>query len=61
MTNKELVNYIVCNNCRVNKQSENKCIDYDKEHCFIYTSALDVANEKDKQLEEEYVQHFDNA
>ena len=51
MTNEELVNNIVCKNCRVNKQSENKCTSYDKEHCFIYNSALQVANEKDKQLQ----------
>lgn len=61
MKNEELVTNVVCNNCRVNQQSENKCTNYNKEHCFIYTSALQVANEKDKQLEEEYVQHFDNS
>ena len=31
-----------------------KCTSYDKELCFIYNNALQVANEKDKQYQEEY-------
>lgn len=73
MTNEELVNNIVCKNCRGNT-CEMTCSTFNKEYCFIYNSALQVANEKDKQLQqyvenevknwenqEEYIQHFDNS
>ena len=52
MKNEELVNNIVCNHCRVSINSTKPCNTFDKEHCFIYNSALQVANEKDKQWNE---------
>lgn len=60
MTNQELVNNIVCNNCRVKINSGRKCTPFNTVECFIYNSALQVANEKDKQYQEEYIQHFSN-
>lgn len=60
MTNKELVNNIVCKNCRVRIGSGLQCVTSNEIRCFIYTSALQVANEKDKQYQEEYIQHFSN-
>lgn len=48
MTNEELVNNIVCKRCRVNAIVMH-CSLIDKEYCFIFSSALQVANEKDKQ------------
>lgn len=59
MTNEELVNNVVCKNCKDNI-CRTACSPFNKEYCFIYNSALQVANEKDKQYEEEYIQHFDN-
>lgn len=49
MTNEELVNNIVCKNCRVPLSIRIPCNVFDKEYCFIYDSALQVAKEKDKQ------------
>ena len=62
MTNEELVNNIVCKNCRDNV-CRTACSPFNKEYCFIYNSALQVANEKDKKLQkyvEDEVKPFDN-
>ena len=62
MTNKELVNNIVCKNCRANT-CKTACSHFNKKYCFIYNSALQVANEKDKQLQkyvENEVKSFEN-
>lgn len=48
MTNEELVNNIVCKTCIVTK-CKKECSVSDKECCFIFNSALQLANEKDKQ------------
>lgn len=52
MTNKELVDNIVCKNCRVSISATKHCTTSDKERCFTYDSALQVAREKDKQWNE---------
>ena len=56
MTNQELVTNIICKHCNIgcNKEEE-------KENCDAFLDALQVANEKDKQYQEEYIQHFDNS
>lgn len=51
MTNEELVNNIVCKNCRVCINTGEDCNKESKEYYFAYSSALQVANEKDKQLQ----------
>ena len=48
MKNEELVNNIVCKNCRVCINTGEDCNKETKELCFAYSSALQVANEKDK-------------
>lgn len=60
MTNEELVNNVVCKACRVCINTEEDCNEKTKECCFSYSSALQIAKEKDKQYQEEYIQHFDN-
>lgn len=63
MINEELVNNIVCKNCRVRIGSGLQCVKSNKITCFIYNSALQVANEKDKQLQkyvEDEVKSFNN-
>lgn len=51
MTNEELVNNIVCKNCRVSISATKQCTPFNKEYCFNYSSALQVTREKDKQLQ----------
>lgn len=63
MTNEELVNNVVCKNCRVFKSTIKPCNMFDKDYCFIYNIALQVANEKDRQLQKyvgDAVKSFDN-
>lgn len=63
MTNEELINNVVCNNCRVKISSGRQCTTFNKIECFIYSSALQVAREKDKQLQkyvENEVKSFEN-
>jgi len=62
MTNKALVNNVVCKNCR-DDICRIACSPFNKEYCFIYNSALQVAKEKDKQLQqyvENEVKSFEN-